>query len=99
MNVPHQTIALFSQIEKLVHRPLSIIFSLFYSNDTHINRAYFRHWGHGCNFLGHIFWKKGILFLATPKQKSFLTVFNENIFSKTQGVRLGAKIEPYKGLE
>ena len=36
-------------------------------------RAYYRHWGHGCNFLGHIFWKKGILFVCTHKTK---VIFN-----------------------
>ena len=37
--------------------------------------------------------------LAPPKQRSFLTISNENIFSKTQGGRLGAKVAPNKGLE
>ena len=49
---------------------------------------------------GHMFWKKkDIVFLAPPKQMSFLIVSNENIFSKTQGTRLGAIITPNKGLE
>ena len=47
----------------------------------------------------HVLEKKDIVFLAPPKQMSFLIVSNENIFSKTQGTRLGAIITPNKGLE
>ena len=42
--------------------------------------------GMGAHFLK----KKGILFACNPKQMSFLTIFNENIFLKIQGTRLGA---------
>ena len=35
--------------------------------------------------------------LAPPKQMLFLTIFNENIFFKTQGTRLGATVTPNKG--
>ena len=37
--------------------------------------------------------------LAPPKQMSFLTIFNENIFLKIQGTRLSAIVAPNKGLE
>ena len=37
--------------------------------------------------------------LAPPKQMLFLTIYNENIFLKTQGTRLGAIIALNKGLE
>ena len=37
--------------------------------------------------------------LVPPKQVSFLTISNENIFLKTQGTRLGAIVTPNKGLE
>ena len=47
----------------------------------------------------HVLEKKDIVFLAPPKQMSFLIVSNENIFSKTKGTRLGAIITPNKGLE
>ena len=50
----------------------------------------------------HVLEKKDILFPCTGgarKQMSFLIVSNENIFSKTQGTRLGAIITPNKGLE
>ena len=54
--------------------------------------------GHGCVFLGHIFSKKGICMLTSPKQMLFATISNENIFSKTQGTKLGAIIAPSKVL-
>ena len=37
--------------------------------------------------------------LVPPKQVSFLTISNENIFLKTQGTRLGAIVTRNKGLE
>ena len=64
-----------------------------------INRAYSRHWENGCDFLGHIFWKRAFCFFAPPKQTLFLAISNENIFSKTQDAGLGAKVGPSKGLE
>ena len=63
------------------------------------SRANSRHWGHGCIFLGHIFWKKAFCLLASPKQMSSLTISNENSFSKTQGTRLGAIVALNKCLE
>ena len=39
-------------------------------------------------FFGGTFFEKGH-FACTPKQMSFLTVPNENIFFKTQGTMLG----------
>ena len=53
-----------------------------------IGRTYSRHWGHGCIFLGHIFWEKGILFAYTPYTDVILTISNENIFPKIQGTKL-----------
>ena len=55
--------------------------------------------GMGAIFGAHFWKKKGILFGCTPKQMPFLTIFNENIFLKTQGTRLGAIFAPNKGLE
>ena len=54
-----------------------------------------------CAFLGGNFFKKGsFCLLAPPKQMSFLTISNENIFFlKNQGTRLGVIIAPNKGLE
>ena len=67
--------------------------------DIMVIRAFSRHWRHGYDFLGHTFWKKAFCLLASPKQKSFLTISNENVFSRTQGAKLGEKIVPNKGLE
>ena len=50
-------------------------------------------------FQGTFSEKSGFSLLALPKQKSFLTISNENIFSKTQGARFGAKVAPNKGLD
>ena len=36
--------------------------------------------------------------LTSPKQMLFATISNENIFSKTQGTKLGAIIAPSKVL-
>ena len=35
--------------------------------------------------------------MAPPKQMSFLTISNENIFFKTQGTRFGAIVAVNKG--
>ena len=59
--------------------------------------TYSRHWGHECVFWG-TFFEKGH-FVILPKQMSFLTISNENIFFKTQGTRLGATVAPHKGRE
>ena len=62
--------------------------------------TYSRHWGHECVFWGTFFEKeRPFCLLALPKQMSFLTISNENIFFKTQGTRLGATVAPHKGLE
>ena len=51
-------------------------------------------------FFGANFFKKvTFCLLASPKQMSFLTISNENIFFKNQGTRLGAIIAPNKGPE
>ena len=50
-------------------------------------------------FLGRNYWKKGILFASFPKQISFLTISNENIFFKTQATRLDAIVTPNKRLK
>ena len=51
-------------------------------------------------FLGADFFEKGTFAcLPPPKQMSVLTNSNENIFSKTQGTKLGVIIEPIKVLE
>ena len=51
-------------------------------------------------FLGADFFEKGTFaYLPPPKQMSVLTNSNENIFSKTQGTKLGVIIEPIKVLE
>ena len=51
--------------------------------------------GIGAIYWYDIFWKK----VAPPKQMSFLTISNENIFLKTQSTRLVAIVAPNKGLE
>ena len=48
-------------------------------------RAYSRHRGHGCVFWGKFSEKRAFCLLAPPKHMSFLTIFNESSFSKTQG--------------
>ena len=53
----------------------------------------------GAMFQGTFSEKRTFCLLAPAKQKSFLTISNENIFSKTQGAKLGAKVAPNKGLE
>ena len=55
--------------------------------------------GMGAIFWGTFFEKKAFCLLAPPKQMSFLTISNENIFLKTQSTRLGAIVAPNKGLE
>ena len=51
-------------------------------------------------FLEADFFEKGTFAcLPPPKQMSVLTISNENIFSKTQGTKLGVIIEPIKVLE
>ena len=51
-------------------------------------------------FFGSTFSEKRAFFLlAHPKQLSFLTISDENIFLKTQGTRLGTIVAPNKGLE
>ena len=51
-------------------------------------------------FLGDtIFGKKGICLFASLKQMLFLTIFNKNIFLKTQDTELGVIIAPNKVLE
>ena len=53
----------------------------------------------GAFFGGTIFGKKGICLFASLKQMSFSTIFNKNIFLKTQGTELGVIIAPNKVLE
>ena len=43
--------------------------------------------------------KKAFCLLAPPKQLSFLTTLNENIFFKSKGTRLGVIVAHNKGLE
>ena len=51
-------------------------------------------------FLGAHFSEKGAFcLLVLPKQMPFLTLSNENIFFKTQGIRLDAIVAPNKSLE
>ena len=51
-------------------------------------------------FFGANVFKKGLFcLLASPKEMSFLTISNENIFFQNQGTRLGVIIAPNKGLE
>ena len=51
-------------------------------------------------FLGGTFvLKKGICLLVPPKQMSFSTISNENIFCKTQDTKLVVIIAPNKVLE
>ena len=57
------------------------------------SRAYSRHYGHGCGFLDISSGKKRTFCLLVGVQAdviSFLTISNENIFLKIQGIRLGA---------
>ena len=53
----------------------------------------------GAFFRGTFFWKRGICLLGLTEQMSILTISNKNIFSKTQGTKLGVIIEPNKVLE
>ena len=62
--------------------------------NTHSSKVYSRHRRHG-----NVFFEKDILFLAPPKQVSFLTISNENIFFKPQGTWLHSIVIPNKGLE
>ena len=63
-------------------------------NIKEISRAYSRHQGHGCILGGaHLLGKRAFCLLAPPKLMSFSTISNENIFSKTQGTKLGAIIQ------
>ena len=41
--------------------------------------------------------KRAFVLLALPQQMSFLTIFNENGFFKTQDTRLEAIVTPNKG--
>ena len=50
--------------------------------------------------MGAHFSEKGAFcLLVLPKQMPFLTISNENIFFKTQGIRLDAIVAPNKSLE
>ena len=54
--------------------------------------------------MGAFFWapfleKRAFCLLAPPKQMSFLTISNKNIFFKTKGTRLGAIVARSKCLE
>ena len=55
--------------------------------------------GMGVFFWGTISEKSAFCLLAPTKQKSFLTISNENIFLRTKGTRLGAIVTPNKGSE
>ena len=50
-------------------------------------------------FWGTFSEKRAFCLFAPPKQMSFLTISNENIFLRTQGTRLGVIVAPKKGLE
>ena len=52
-----------------------------------------------CVFFGEFSEKRTFCLLAPPKWTSFLPISNENIFFKTQGIKLGAIVAPNKGLE
>ena len=55
--------------------------------------------GMGAIFQDTFFEKRAFCLFAPTKQKSFLTISNVNIFSKTQGTRLDAKVTSTKDLE
>ena len=55
--------------------------------------------GIGPLFGAHFLEKRSFCFLTLPKQMPFLTMSKKNIFSKTQGNRLGAIVAPNKRLE
>ena len=55
--------------------------------------------GYGCVFWGTFSAKRVFCLLESTKQMSFLTIFNENIFLKTQATILSAVVAPNKGLE
>ena len=69
------------------------------TGSSSLSRAYSRHWDVGAIFLGTFSEKRLFCLLAPPKQMSFLTISNENIFLKTQSTRLVAIVAPNKGLE
>ena len=52
-------------------------------------------------FLGHILWKRGILFHNIPEAGYIFDQFKRKYFFKTQGSRLGTiiVIAPNKGVE
>ena len=52
------------------------------------------------HFFGSTFFEKRAFYLLpSPKQMSFLTIFNGTIFLKIQGTRLGVIVKHNKGLE
>ena len=55
--------------------------------------------GLGAFFWGTFFQKKAFYLLAPSKQILFLTIYNENIFVKNHGTRLGAIVALNKVLE
>ena len=55
--------------------------------------------GMGAFFWGTFSEKRAFCLLAIPKQMSFFTISNENIFSKTEGTRLDGMVTPNKDLE
>ena len=50
-------------------------------------------------FRAHFLKNKAFCLLAPPKEMPFLTIFNGNIFFKTQDTRLGTIVAPNKSLE
>ena len=50
--------------------------------------------GMGAFFGVHFSEKRAFCLLAPPKQVSFLTISNKNIFFKTEGTRLGVIVAP-----
>ena len=73
-----------------------IILRMCTTNDNHMMYGSWDMEHDGQDFLS--FWTMFCL-LAPPKQMSFLTIYNKNIFFKNQGTRLGAIITPNKGVE
>ena len=61
--------------------------------------AYSRQGGHKCLIWGTFLEKRAFCLLTLPKQMSFLSISNKNIFLKAQGNILGAIVAPNKYLE
>ena len=71
----------------------------FFKNLIQLSKPTLDTWGMGAFFGAYFFFKRTFCLLGPPKQMSLLTIYNENIFLKSQGTRLRSIFAPNKGLE